>query len=438
MPLTVYKRRHTAECLEKLSQRIADGEIAPLSTEDLKQYRHCRCAWWLAEGTNDYGKKFTRRSLGVYTWEAACLELKKLNRPEVEAGTAGPIELTQAIEKWKAELSLKEASEGTILSYLTGVNQVVRYYESFNQSAKAAARLKLVSDLTPGHINTMRLEWVERGLQRSSHNLYLKFIKRFLKFCKRMGYITTNPAEKIETAPEKKKKRAGDDLEEDDYATLPLDREGTANYDRILAAAADFICQRGKRGPQRESGFARHPQNFVTLLRLMYETGLRVSDTVFFNVDRLRVDHKGGTYTTRQIKTNTNVTVFPSLELCRLLRSLPRLDGKHVFFDGRRKWKTFVNAHVRIPLQDLGTSLGIEGVRPHRFRDSFAVNELNLGTPITDLKDLLGHSTVAITEKYYSPWVQSRETHLRERTLSRRKKPTVITFPGKGKRRQIS
>src|SRR5262245_58240231 len=160
MPLRVYKRRHTKECLEKLSQRIAAGEIPPLSAEDLKQYRHCRCAWWLAEGANDYGKKFTRRSLGVFTWDAACAELKKLNRPEAEAGPAGPVELAQAIEKWKEELSLQEASEGTIHAYLTGVNQLVRYCESFNQSAKETAKLKLVSDLMPAHINTMRLEWV--------------------------------------------------------------------------------------------------------------------------------------------------------------------------------------------------------------------------------------------------------------------------------------
>src|SRR5262249_44744186 len=152
---------------------------------------------------------------------------------------------------------------------------------------------------------------------------------------------------------------------------------------------------------KRNAGFARYQQNFVALLRLKYETGLRVSDAIFFEVDKLIVDERGGIYTTRQIKTGRMVTVFPSRELCQLLRSLPRMHGKYLFFDGRKKWKAFINTYIRIPLHDLGVSLGIEGVRPHRFRDSFAVNELNRGTSWDDLKDLLGHGSVRTTEEYY-------------------------------------
>lgn len=435
MPLTVYKRRHTKQCLETLARRVERGEIAPFSSpEDLKQYRHCRCAWWLAEGTNDYGRKFTRRSLGVFTWEAACLELKKLNQPTREIDVT-LTDLGAAISEWKESLQLKEASEGTILSYLTGTGQLTRYYAAVNATSSAAKQLKRVSDLTPAHIDSMRLEWIERGLERSSRNTYLKFIKRFLKFCMKRGYIVSNPAEGVESAPETKKRRLGDDPDEENHVTLPLDVEGTANWDRILAAAADFIAQRGKRGPQRESGFARYPLNFVALLRLMYETGLRISDATFFDVDRLEMDGQGGIYTTVQIKTGHPVTVFPSLDLCRFVTSLPRLyGGKYLFYDGRTKWKTFVNVHARIPLQKLGESLGIADVRPHRFRDSFAVNQRNLGVSMPDLRDLLGHTDIATTEKYYGPKVKSRTIHLRDRYLNAGKPAAVIAFPKRAKR----
>src|SRR5262245_32945450 len=106
MPLTCY-RHHTKECLENLAKRVARGEIKALSAEDLKHYRHCRCAWWLAEGVNDYGKRFTRRSLGVYTWEAAGLELKKLNQPEPEVSIdKRAASLSFAIQEWKKKMEV--------------------------------------------------------------------------------------------------------------------------------------------------------------------------------------------------------------------------------------------------------------------------------------------------------------------------------------------
>src|SRR5262249_55916227 len=115
--------------------------------------------------------------------------------------------------------------------------------------------------------------------------------------------------------------------------------------------------------------------------------------------------------------------------------SLPRMHGKYLFFDGRKKWKAFINTYIRIPLHDLGVSLGIEGVRPHRFRDSFAVNELNRGTSSDDLKDLLGHGSVRAPEERYGPWVPSRLNHWRDRQLLRdRHLRNVIVFPKKGKR----
>jgi integrase len=63
-------------------------------------------------------------------------------------------------------------------------------------------------------------------------------------------------------------------------------------------------------------------------------------------------------------------------------------------------------------------------VRPHRFRDSFAVNKLNKDVPIEAVSKMLGHKSVATTEKYYAPWVKSRSEHLR-RAYLRSQEPTL-------------
>src|SRR5271156_2063029 len=68
-------------------------------------------------------------------------------------------------------------------------------------------------------------------------------------------------------------------------------------------------------------------------------------------------------------------------------------------------------------LQAVGKACGVDACRPHRLRDTFAVRLLTKGVPLEDVSRLLGHASVAVTEKYYAPWVASRKLRL-ERLLS--------------------
>jgi len=46
------------------------------------------------------------------------------------------------------------------------------------------------------------------------------------------------------------------------------------------------------------------------------------------------------------------------------------------------------------------------------FRDTFAVELLLSGVPIDQVSLLLGHSSVKVTEKHYSPFVKARQEQL--------------------------
>ena len=48
------------------------------------------------------------------------------------------------------------------------------------------------------------------------------------------------------------------------------------------------------------------------------------------------------------------------------------------------------------------------------FRDTFAVEMLLAGVPIDQVSLLLGHASVKITEKSYSPFVKARQVQLQE------------------------
>jgi integrase/recombinase XerD len=49
---------------------------------------------------------------------------------------------------------------------------------------------------------------------------------------------------------------------------------------------------------------------------------------------------------------------------------------------------------------------------PHMLRDTFAVECLLAGVDIKDVSELLGHSSIKITELHYSPWVKARQDRL--------------------------
>ncbi len=86
-------------------------------------------------------------------------------------------------------------------------------------------------------------------------------------------------------------------------------------------------------------------------------------------------------------------------------------NGKNLFEVRHPKPKSAVGDWQR-SLKRLLILAGVPDGHAHRFRDTFSVELLLAGVPIERVSILLGHQSVRITGKHYSPWVRARQEQL--------------------------
>jgi integrase len=160
-------------------------------------------------------------------------------------------------------------------------------------------------------------------------------------------------------------------------------------------------------------------------------SGLRIRDAATLECSRL-VGNKLMLY---QAKTGIPVFVPLPAEVGDLLRSIPpglKPNPRYFFWSGNGLPKTFVSnwqrAYRRLfKVANLQRADGtLKRAHCHMFRDTFAVEMLLAGVPIDQVSILLGHASVRITEKHYSPWVRARQDQLEKSVQS-----AWALFPGR-------
>jgi integrase len=110
-------------------------------------------------------------------------------------------------------------------------------------------------------------------------------------------------------------------------------------------------------------------------------------------------------------KTGVRVQcVLPEFVL-RELEAAPKSSNEYFFWTGKSKLHSAIGKWQR-RLQNLFKPAEIQGGHAHRFRDTFAIELLLSGVPLERVSVLLGHQSVRITERHYSPWVRSRQEQL--------------------------
>jgi integrase/recombinase XerD len=143
----------------------------------------------------------------------------------------------------------------------------------------------------------------------------------------------------------------------------------------------------------------------------MRYTGLRIGDAVGLTHDRI----EGGRLFLYTQKVGTPVyTILPNFVL-KVLDETPSVTPTRYFWSGEGKIESIVRSwqtRLRALLTFAKVPKGAGNMVSHRLRDTFSVELLLAGVPLERVSILLGHSSVRITEKHYSPWVKSRQDQL--------------------------
>ena len=353
--LTMY-RRHRKDCAHRSEGR---------------KYLRCRCPIWV---DGFLAGPEIRKSLDTADWQKAQDKVREWEAQDSEPKNAAePITIQQAGEKFIADANARKLNESTIYKYSLLFKQLGNFAQK--------GGLRYLKELELTTLDEFRSEWKD-GPRSSLKKL--ERLRAFLRFCERRKWIGNNPATDLK-APKIQNK-----------PTMPFTH---AEILKILAAFNKYADRAGVANAQRLKAF-------VLLLRY---SGMRIGDTVKCGVNRI-TGNKLFLYTQ---KTGVPVQcVLPDF-LVRELEAAPKSSEGHFFWTGKSKLHSAIGKWQR-RLQTMFALAEVQGGHAHRFRDTFAVELLLVGVPLERVSVLLGHQSVRITERHYSPWVRSRQEQLEQ------------------------
>ncbi len=271
-------------------------------------------------------------------------------------------QLEEAIQQFLDDLVARNLAPSTLRTYRATLRSFTVFAEDNG--------IHVLSAITP---DTMR-NW-RNGLQHqpSTQVRMLTQIKAFARYLVDRDWLVHSPAASLRPPRFERK------------PTLPFDLNQMRNILRI--------CQ-------------DEPATQALVLLMRY-SGLAIGDACTLRKDALL----DGILFLHRAKTGEPVTVPLPDCVNQALFAFPSTSGDHFFWTGHCLRETVTKRwgnRLKLKFQ----AAGIVDGRPHRFRDTFAVELLKAGTSMEDVSILLGHSSIRVTEQYYAPWCPRRRERL--------------------------
>jgi integrase len=311
-------------------------------------------------------------------WTKANLTIQKWEAEERISERDAPVTLTDAWASMLADLEAQKLTAGTI-----------RKYKLLERQMKAFGvehGLTLLNQFDLDTLGKFRATW-KIGPRTSTKQL--ERLRAFFRFAHDRQWVEFNAAVKIKLPKVPV------------CPTLPLTAKEMVN---IYNACDGLMATTQSHGKV-------NVYLLKTLILLMRYSGMRISDAVALTTDQ--IDGKKLFLYTQ--KTGVPVyTILPD-SVVKALATAPRKSDTRYFWSGNGKLETAVcdwQEDIKEVFELAGIKKGESNAMSHRFRDTFAVELLLARVPIERVSILLGHSSMRITEKHYSPWVRDRQEQL--------------------------
>lgn len=278
-------------------------------------------------------------------------------------------ELTGAIERYLADLRLKNASPHTLRNYSVDLRDFANYFSPPDAQPPA-----------PASITALELrEWLgslyERGLDPVSTRRKLAVVRSLYRFLAREGSIETNVARLVRTPKAPKR-----------IPMVPSAEQTNGLIDSVATADLERT----------------HPQRDLLLFELLYGCGVRISELVGLNLDDfdrserwIRVRGKGRKE--RQVPYGSKAA--SALDRYLPTRAAAKPEERALLLSRRgarlsdRTAREIVKFYARMLAGD-------GSLHPHSFRHAYATHLLADGADLRAIQELLGHARLSTTQKY--------------------------------------
>ena len=332
---------------------------------------------------------YIRRSLKTGSWERATDLGRVIEDAEDPAATPErkdePVTVVQAVTEYLADAKARELSVATIYKL------DIFFRKQFLAWCKAEG-YRLLREIDLRAVQAFRASWKDGAMAKKKKQ---ERLTGFFWFCIRADWIATNPTNKLGRVS---------------VTQAPTDYFTREEYEKLLDATYLYRENRGETGTANAT-------RIRTLIKLMRWSGLRIRDALTLERTRLINDN----LLLYQAKTGTPVYVRLPPQVAEELRAIPagaKPNPRYFFWSGNglpktavADWQRSFRRLFRLAKLEKGDG-SPKRCFPHMMRDTFAVEMLLAGVPIDQVSMLLGHSSVKITEKHYSPWVKARQDQL--------------------------
>lgn len=269
----------------------------------------------------------------------------------------------EACEAYLRELEARNVRKSTLAGYRSLLKQL--------RTFALAHGIEGIGDVDGSAMRRWRDQWT---WAHSTQRTALAQLKAFFGFAGAQGWIAGSPVADIQRPQSSAR------------PTLPL------STDEVLA-----LLRTAEPKPKEQA-----------LLLLLRYSGLAIRDAATLRRDAIQAD---GDLVLRRAKSGELVTVALPDEVIAALDAVAEPARAHFFWTGGSEPATAAK-YWRERLNRVACEAGVASFRPHRLRDTFAVELLLAGVLIQDVSTLLGHSSVATTERYYAPWNLARRERL--------------------------